>query len=191
MFALSLVDTLRLAFGQVVYHHKTHTDLAASFARKNQALRAAEGVLMLGVLIAALAASFGRGEVFSIVAATLAGTAMMLFILHIVLDYDGTARAHHISSARLWHLREQYRSLLADLKDGTIDQDAARARRDALMRETAAIFETAPALTRSVFPASAGGEEAALAEDAIDRFLPKSLQQPRLESLAPSEGEAR
>jgi hypothetical protein len=25
MFALSLVDTLRLAFGQVVYHHKSHS----------------------------------------------------------------------------------------------------------------------------------------------------------------------
>jgi len=191
MFALTLVDTLRLAFGQVVYHYKSHTEQAAACTRRSQTFRAGEAVLMLGVLIASLASVFGRGQAFAIAAATMAGSALLLFLLHIVLGYESAARAHHISGARLWHLREEYRSLLADLKDGSIDQDAARAKRDTLMRESSAVLEAAPALTRGVFPASAGSEEAALADEVIDRFLPKSLQHPRLESLSPTEGEAR
>lgn len=180
MFDLSLVDTLRLGFGQVVYHHKSHSSAAAKLARCGRYFRVTETLLMMGVVITALAAAFGRGQVFSIVAAVLASLALLTFLIHVTFDFDSSARAHHVCSTRLWHVREQYRALLSDLTDRAIEPELARTRRNALMEEVTAIYDSAPALTRRVFQKSRkesdNAEEVALADEEIDRFLPKSLR---------------
>lgn len=179
MFALSLNDTLRLAFGQVVYHHKSHTKAAASLARWSRWLRAGETLLMLGVAITALGAAYGKGQPYTVASAVMASLALAIFLLHVMFDFESAARAHHSCGTRLWYVREQYRALLSDLSDAAIDPEAARRRRDALMDEQRAIHDSAPPLTRRVFEASRAAidraEESALADEEIDRFLPKSL----------------
>jgi hypothetical protein len=169
MFSLSLVDTLRLAFGQVVYHHKSHSRAASFLARCSRYFRAGETLLTLGVLIAAVGAAFGKGSNYAVTAAVLASLLLLLFLLHVTFDLESMARAHHVCSIRLWHVREQYRALLSDLHDGAIEPESARTRRNALIEEVTAIYDSAPPLTRRV------SEEMALADDEIDRFLPKSL----------------
>jgi SMODS and SLOG-associating 2TM effector domain family 4 len=179
MFALSLIDTLRLAFGQVVYHHKSHSHAASSLARWSRWFRAGETVLMAGVVITAVAAAFGRSYPFTVASAVFASLALLTFLIHVTFDFEATARAHHVCSTRLWHIREQYRALLCDLNDGAIEPEIARARRDVLMNEVTAIHDSAPPLTRRIFKASRdsvdGAEELALVDEEIDRFLPKSL----------------
>ena len=179
MFAHSLIDTLRLAFGQVVYHHKSHTRAATTLARCSRYFRAVETLLLIAVVVTALSAAFGKGQIFAVTAAVLASIVLLLFVIHLAFDFDSLARAHHVCSTRLWRVREQYRVLLADLHDGAIEPDVARAKRNGLIEEVTAIYDSAPMLTRRVFttlraPAS-GAEEVALADDEIDRFLPKSL----------------
>jgi hypothetical protein len=180
MFSHSLVDTLRLAFGQVVYHHKSHTRAAVSLTRWSRYLRASETLLLLATLITSVSSAFGKGQPFAIAAAVLAGLTFLVFLIHVAFDFDSLARAHHSSSIRLWHVREQYRALLSDLQDGAVEEEFARARRNALTQEVTAIHEAAPPLTRRVFKTvdttGEGAEEAALADGEIDRFLPKSLQ---------------
>jgi hypothetical protein len=179
MFDLSLVDTLRLAFGQVVYHHKSHARAASSLARWSRWFRAAETVLMMGVVVSALGAAFGGSHAYAVVSAILASLALLALLIHVTFDFESTARAHHVCTTRLWSIREQYRALLSDLNDHAIEPEAARVRRNKLMEEVAAIHDSAPALTRRIFmlpPNSVGGaEELALADEEIDRFLPKSL----------------
>jgi conflict system pore-forming effector with SLATT domain len=179
MFALSLVDTLRLAFGQVVYHHKSHSRAASSLARCSRYFRASETLLLMGVVITALAAAFGKGQPYAISAAALATLVLLLFLIHLSFDFESLARTHHVCSTRLWHVREQYRSLLADLHDGAIDPEVARTKRNLLMEEVRAVYDSAPPFTRRVFKMSRepehGAEEIALADDEINRFLPKSL----------------
>jgi hypothetical protein len=168
MFDLSLVDTLRLAFGQVVYHHKSHSRAASSLARWSRWFRAGETILMTGVVIAALGASFGSSSL-----------ALLTFLIHVTFDFESTARAHHVCSTRLWSIREQYRGLLSDLNDRAIDPEIARARRNVLMEEVTAVYESAPPMTRRIFKlplnSTESAEELALADEEIDRFLPKSL----------------
>ena len=179
MFALSLIDTLRLAFGQVVYHHKSHAQVAASLTRWSRWLRAVQTLLMLAVVFTSVAAAFGKGQQYAVASAVLASLALLIFILHVLFDFETAARAHHAWHTRLWHVREQYRALLSDLNDGAINADAARAKRNALMEEVNAIHAVAPSLTRRVFTATRTAarddEETALADEEIDRFLPKSL----------------
>lgn len=182
MFDLSLVDTLRLGFGQVVHHHRSHTHAAVTASRWRRRLRAGETILLTGVAMSAVAAAFGRGQAYSIASAAMAGVALLLFLIHAVFDVDTVARAHQVCSTRLWNMREQYRALLSDLNDGAIGPDAARARRNVLMEELGSIYEAAPPLTRRIFKVSQneeGAEELALTDQEIDRFLPQSLHRPR------------
>ena len=179
MFALSLVDTLRLAFGQVVYHHKSHSRAAASFARCARYFRLGETLLMMGVVVTAGASAFGKEHAYAVAAAVLAALALLLFVIHSIFDFESSARAHHVCSTRLWHAREQYRALLSDLNDRAIEPEVGRNRRNALMEELTAIYDSAPPLTGRIFKPSRtsadGAEEIALADGEIDRFLPKSL----------------
>jgi SMODS and SLOG-associating 2TM effector domain family 4 len=179
MFALSLIDTLRLAFGQVVYYHKAHTKAATSLARWSRWSRTAETMLLVGVVISALGSAFGRGQHYATTAAVLASLALVIFLIHVTFDFEANARAHHVCSTRLWHIREQYRALLTDLTDNAIDPAVARARRDALMAEVTNVYESSPPITGHVFKtqrrAVDGAEEQAMSDREIDRFLPKSL----------------
>jgi hypothetical protein len=182
MFDLSLVDTLRLAFAQAVYHHKAHSRAASTLARCSRWFRAAETILLVGVVVSALATAFttgAGGHAYAVTSAVLACLALLTLLIHTTFDFESTARAHHVCSTRLWSIREQYRALLADLHDNAIESEAARARRNILMEEVAAMHDRAPVLTRRLFKVSPGSadaaEELALSDEEIDRFLPKSL----------------
>ena len=83
----------------------------------------------------AAGAAFGHGQILAIVAASLAGLALIVLLVNLTFDFDASARAHAASGAHLWGLRERYRSLLSDLHDGALGVDDARLRRDQLIDE--------------------------------------------------------
>src|SRR5262245_23501093 len=105
MFNLSLIDTLRLAFGQVVYHHRSHMRAASSLLRLSRWFRAVETLLMLGVMISALAAAFESARPYIVTSAALSSLALLTFLIHLTFDFDSKARAHHVCATRLWHAR--------------------------------------------------------------------------------------
>ena len=164
MFSLTLLDHLRLTFSQIIQRHKAHTQAAQSNARWNRRMRGSEALLMGGVSIAAVGAAFGQGHVLSIVAAALAGVALIVLLVHLTFDFDTSAHAHAACSAHLWRMRERYRSLLSDLHDGVLDVAEARLRRDALVEELGTIYENTPA---------APVEEPDVADAEADLFLPQ------------------
>jgi SMODS and SLOG-associating 2TM effector domain family 4 len=183
MVALTLLDHLRLTFGQVVYRHKAHSQIAHVRARRSRWLRAGEALLMTAVAGVSTAAALGQGWAFAIAAAVLAATALVVLLVHLALDVDGSAIVHGACAARLWPMRERYRALLSDLADGAIDLDAARQRRDVLMNELHAIYEQAPPADQPAYQAagraSAIASESALSDEEIDTFLPASLHKAR------------
>jgi hypothetical protein len=180
MFELTLLDHLRMTFGQIVYRHRAHAQIAYMRSRWSRGLRAAEAVLMTGVAFAALAAAFGRGYGYAITSAILAILALATLLLHLTFDLDRTALAHGACATRLWYLREQYRALLSDLSDGAIDIDSVRRRRDQLMTELQAVYSDAPPADHEAYQTAAQAivtaDERPLTDEEIDRFLPKSLQ---------------
>jgi conflict system pore-forming effector with SLATT domain len=182
MFELTLLDHLRLTFGQVVHRHRVHTRTAFARARWSRWLRGAEAALMTGVVGAALGAASGRAEVraYALTSAVLAGLAVVTLILRLTFDLDGAARAHAACAARLWRIREQYRGLLSDLTDGALELDAVRQRRDALVNELHAVYENAPPADYQEYQGAARkaitADEDTITDEEIDRFLPKSLQ---------------
>jgi hypothetical protein len=181
---LSLLDHLRLTFGHVVYRHRAHSKIAHARARWSRRLKAAEALLMTGVMITAASASAGNGRAYAIASFLLASLALVVLLIHLTFDLDRTARAHASCATQLWQILERYRAMLSDLTDGAIDVDVARIRRDALMNELNGIYAQAPPLDHQAYQtakqAATADEatltEATLTDEEIDLFLPKSLQ---------------
>jgi hypothetical protein len=156
MFSLTLRDHLHVTFSQIVDQHRSHARKALSQARWGRRLRGVEAVLMGGVSIAAVSAAYGQGRLTTIVAAVLAGAALLVLLAHLAFDFDAAARAHAEMANRLWHIRERYRALLSDLHEEVVDLGVARARRDTLMDELQHIYSSGP-----VSPADAESKETA------------------------------
>lgn len=179
MFDLTLIDHLRLTFGHVVYRHRAHSQLAWSRSRLSRRLRTVEAFLMIGVLIAAFAAASGNGQGYVIASAVFAGLALIPLLIHLTFDLDASARAHALCATALWQMRERYRAVLSDLRDGAIDIDTARDRRDRLIAELHTLYENAPPADAHAYQkaseAIAVANEPALTDEEIDLFLPKSL----------------
>jgi len=184
MFELTLFDHLRMTFGHVVYRHQAHVRLSASRARASRWLRASEAVLMTGVTVTAAGAAYTSIRAYAITAAVLATLALVVLLVRLTLDLERSAQVHAVCAAKLWHIREQYRAMLADMVDGAIDLDTARRRRDRLMEELHDTYEAAPApdpqaFERAGLSAAGAANDAALSDEAIDVFLPASLQKTR------------
>ncbi len=180
MFNLTLIEHLRLTFGDIVHRRRAHSYLAQTNARWSRRLRGAEALLMLGVGTAAAAAAFGKGDGYVIVVAVLAGLALVTLLMHLTFDVEGAADAHRACATRLWRLQEQYRVLLTELSDGVLDTDAGRLRRDALMNELHGVYENAPLANpgayQTVARAILTADEVTLSDKDIDVFLPTSLR---------------
>jgi conflict system pore-forming effector with SLATT domain len=133
---------------------------------------------MAATAFTAVASAYGKGQAFAIASAFLASAALVTLIAHLTFDLDTSARAHATCAARLWQIRERYRALLSDLSDGAIEVDAARRMRDVLALELNAIYQDAPPADRESFEAAgeAAAHEGALSDEAIDLFLPRSMQ---------------
>jgi hypothetical protein len=180
MFGLTLVDHLRLTFGHVIYSHRAHSQLAERHARWNRWLRGGELLLMLSTALASVALLTTGEMAYAIATAVAAVLAVCLLAARLVFDFDASESAHRSCSARLWHIREQYRALLADLKDGALTLEGARERRDALMLTLQDVYENAPPADRAAYQSARqaipADHEAVLADEEVDRFLPPSLQ---------------
>lgn len=179
MFALTLMDHLRLTFGHVIYSHRAHSELADRHTRWHNRLKASGALLMLATAVLSGAVVVTLQPAYAIAAAGCASLAVGAELVQLGFSFDRSAGAHRACSARLWQIREQYRALLADLSDGAITVEAARERRDELMATLHRIYENAPPADRSVYQAArqaqAVTDDSALTDQEIDRFLPDSL----------------
>ena len=179
MFGLSLTDHLRLTFGHVVYSHKAHATTADRHARWNRWLKAGEALLMLTTAVMSAIVVFTVNPQHAIAAAVAATLAMGVLVVRLAFDFERTAIAHRACSTQLWHLREQYRAVLSDLKDGVLSVETARDRRDQLMATLHRIYENAPPADREQYQSAKQSltavNEATLTDEEIDRFLPPSL----------------
>jgi hypothetical protein len=161
MFNLTLRDHLQLTFTDILKRHNAHAAKAQSRARWSRRLRGSEAVLVGGAAIASAGAAFGHGQVLAAVAATMAGIALIVLLVNLTFDFDASARAHAASGAHLWELRERYRALLSDLHDGALSVVEARLRRDRLIDELRAVYDTASviALEEDLAPPAAPAAE--------------------------------
>jgi len=180
MFQLSVVDHIRLSFGDVVCSYKAHTSAAEKLARQSWLLKTTV-LALLGVgVVACTAGIVGTARAFSIVSAIAVGLAFVGYATYVALDFDPRLYAHRSCAARFWFLCEKYRALLTEIQDGALQPHEVRDRRDVLSREVHSVYEQAPLADRDAYhlakKAVSSTHAHTLSDAEIDRFLPHSVQ---------------
>ena len=175
-----LIAELRESFGRVVYTHKAHEKEADINKAKDEHVRIAQLVLSVaasGSTLRTLLADWWALPYASALIAT---------ALAIVTGYAKSfeaaehASAHSVTARRLWLVREQYLSLLADVEAEATNLDDARVRRDKLQVALAEIYDSAPRTTSKAYGmaqvALKVNEELTFSDKEIDMFLPDALR---------------
>lgn len=180
MFQMTLLDHIRLTFGQVVHRYKAHVRIAERLSRRIWQVRAILLALAGGTLAAAVIAVETAGGPYDRVTAVLAALMLVAYAVSVSLQLQARLYAHRWCASRLWLIREQYYALIAEITDEVVDLDQARARRDALMKELHAVYKHAPLADQVAYQTARDSlrmvDDAALADEEIDRFLPASLR---------------
>ena len=180
MFQVTLLDHIRLSFGGVVHSYKAHSELARRLTQRLWQLRTAELVLLTGALAASIAGILKGDARYVVLSAVLTGLALALFTFYVAASIESRIYAHRWCASRLWLIREKYRALLSEMRDGTITLETVRDRRDQLLTELHAITEHAPLIDRPAYQSARDAlsamSESALTDEEIDRFLPPSLR---------------
>lgn len=176
-----LIAQIRENYGRVVYTHKTHEKAADIYHNQLHTIKVLQITLSALTTGSLLYHLFSGNKIGSIIASVLSA---ILFILNIYTKEYNLAelsQKHHSTAQKLWNIRESYISLLTDLTAGTIDNSAARKKRDQLQYDLSQIYEHAPrTFTRAYKQARKGlkfNEELTFSEDEINKFLPEKMRQ--------------
>ncbi|MDA6076428.1 SLATT domain-containing protein [Edwardsiella anguillarum] len=125
---------LRECYGRVVYSHKTHEKCADILMRNHEYIKLAHigfSVLITGGIVTTLLSDSKAGVIISAILSTI-----VLFLNTYTKNYDlgELAQKHRQAAADLWVIREEYLSLLTDVRISDLPLDVIRARRDELMK---------------------------------------------------------
>ena len=184
VFQITLIDHLRLSFGGTIHAYKAHIAIAERLTRRLWQIRICELVLLGAAMGTAVMAAYRAQARYAVMAAILSGAALALFAVYVAINLEARVNAHRWCASRLWLIREKYRALLSEMRDGMLSPEAVRERRDQLFVEMQAIDDHAPLIDlptyQSARQALATSAEAALTDEEIDRFLPQSLRKEEL-----------
>uniref|UniRef100_A6VVG5 SMODS and SLOG-associating 2TM effector domain-containing protein n=1 Tax=Marinomonas sp. (strain MWYL1) TaxID=400668 RepID=A6VVG5_MARMS len=175
-----LEEQIRECYGRVVYSHKTHEKCADILLSRLSNIKIAQIILSALSTAGFVSIIFGTGEVGAIAGGLV--SVALLVLNGYTKDYDlgQLAQKHRQAAADLWLVREQYLSLLTDLRSNSGSEDELREKRDELLTELHALYSGAP---RTNFKAYKKAQEAlknledmTFSDEEIDAFLPKSLK---------------
>lgn len=141
MFALTVVDHLRLDSEQAAQNYTVHANAAERLARSTFVARIVVACLLAGATAAAAANLWFETRPYAIVAVAAAATAFVVFALYLALGIEARVHGHRAFAHRLWIVAERYRSLLSEIDDGLVDRAALLQRRDELMRQLHEAYE--------------------------------------------------
>lgn len=179
----SLESQVRECFGRVVYSHKTHERMADCYDTKNKIVVC--GLILLSALIASGAVGIVFSDEFWIKAATAIVSLLTLFLNGLTKNFDFAvlAQRHREAAANLWNIRENYLSLLTDIKDENFSIGQAKERRDDLQAELHSVYSGAPHTNSKAYKKAQdrlqNKEDLTFSDEEIDAFLPAGLKRNR------------
>jgi len=149
-------------------------------------LKWAELILIVLTTGGTLAVLIGEERTHEVVTVILAALSLLVTLYQFRFNPDDVGRAHRSTAVRLWHVREKYCSLIADLRSGAVSVDQIRASRDHLLDELKGIYEPAPQSDSRAYKAAQKAlkvnEELSFTDAEIDELLPTSLRSGNLNS---------
>ncbi len=175
-----LEGQLRECYGRVVYSHKTHEKCADILLSRHDCIKIWQillSALVTGGIVSTFFENGNIGAAISVVLSTL-----LLILNAYTKDYDlgEIAQKHRQAASDLWIIREEYLSLLTDIRVGDISPDSIRERRDGLVKELHTVYAGAPSTNYKAYAKAQEAlqklEDMTFSDDEIDAFLPKELK---------------
>jgi SMODS and SLOG-associating 2TM effector domain family 4 len=141
MFSLTVLDHVRLDSEHAARNYMVHARAADRLASAAFAVRVAVAVLLAIAAASAIANLLYTERFYQVADVIASGLAVIGFALYGVFGIESRVLAHRALAHRLWILSEQYRALITEAGDGTVDRGMLLQRRDELMARMHAIYE--------------------------------------------------
>ena len=171
---------LRECYGRVVYSHKAHEKCADILLSRLSTVKLWQIILASATTGSFISAFFGTGAIGTAIGVAVSTTLLVLNAYTKDYDLGELAQKHRQSAADLWLIREEYLSLITDLRVGDESIEEIRLRRDALLKQLHAVYSGAPSTTVRAYTAAQEAlqqlEEMTFSEEEIDKLLPSKLR---------------
>lgn len=181
---------LRECFGRIVYSHKTHEKCSDILLSRLSTIKVWQIILSAVTTGGFFSTFFGAGEVgagFGMVVST-----ALLVLNAYTKNYDlgELAQKHRSAAADLWLIREQYLTLLTDLRGGSQEIKKIMSARDALLKDLHSVYTGAPSTTFQAYKKAQEAlqrfEDLTFSDSEIDAFLPTELKKTNKPDQSPS-----
>ena len=171
---------LRECFGRVVWSHKTQEKCADIISVRHNNIKYTQIALSALTTTGVLITVFGEHKIIGIITAVLSA---ILFAINTYVkghDLGEIAQKHSDSASDLWNVREEYFSLLTDLKAEIIDLEELVEKRDLLQNKLSNVYKGSPRTINKAYKEATKAlklnEELTLSDSEINMFLPKELK---------------
>jgi hypothetical protein len=175
-----LEGQLRESYGRVVYSHKTHEKCADILLTRQRQIKLFQIVLSALTTAGFVGAALGTGRVAGIVGLIVSTILLGLNSYTKSQDLGEIAQKHRQAASDLWLIREQYLSLLVDVRMREKPIEALQEQRDKLVQQLHKVYRGAPSTTpagyREAQHALQKLEDMTFTDAEIDAFLPKELR---------------
>ena len=174
---------IRECFGRVIYSHKTHEKAADIYLTRLKIIKNSQiilSVLTTGSILANLFNIFGLAILAQILSAIFSIVLLVLNAYSRNFNLGELVQKHRDTANKLWKVREDYLSLLTDIKAETLKLDLIQSKRDSLQDELESIYSAAPPTFAKAYKLAQTtlqiNEEFTFNDQEINKFLPKLLQ---------------
>ena len=171
---------MRECYGRVVYSHKTHEKCADILLSRLSTIKLWQIILSsitTAGFISMISETWAAGAVVGAIV-----SALLLGLNAYTKDYDlgELAQKHRQGATDLWLIREEYLSLITDLKIGRGSLEEIAARRDRLAKDLHGVYMGSPSTTHKAYReaqhALQQAEEMTFSDEEIDELLPIELR---------------
>jgi hypothetical protein len=171
---------IRECYGRVIYSHKTHEKCADILLSRLGRIKLGQIVLSALTTGGILSTFFGSGNIGAGIGVVL--STVLLVLNAYTKDYDmgEIAQKHKQAASDLWIIREEFLSLLTDIRIGDVSLDKVRERRDTLTKELHVAYAGSPSTNYQGYKKAQEAlqklEDMTFSNAEIDAFLPQELK---------------
>lgn len=173
------LQTIREAFGRVVYTHKTHEKECELLEGKVACIKWANVILNTLTFGGIVSIIITNQLWLKCITGAISTLTLAFIIYQLSFNPDELAARHRQIAKELWFIREKYINVITDVMSKVLSNEQIRHRRDELMGEVGNIYKFAPQTSTKAYKLA---QEALKVKDdmtfstaEINKFLPKEL----------------
>lgn len=177
---LILEAQLRENYGKIIYSHKTQEKCADLLTKQNNIIKNVQ-IILAAIVTTGIFLKLLKDEQWALVISLVVST-LQLALTSFLKEFKlgETIQKHQSAALEIWDVREEYLSLLTDLKSNGISLEEARVKRDKLLSKLSKTYKGSPRTFSKAYERARKAlqidEELTFTEKEIDKFLPAELR---------------